>query len=63
MLNLRWETPNNMPFPMPIDYVVDGKTQRIEMKDGRASVKIRRVGSAIDPNGWVLKEPPTQPAE
>ena len=55
VLDLRWETPNNMPFPMPIDYVVDGKTQRVEMKDGRASVKFGGPTSAIDPNGWVLK--------
>nr|HQU90744.1 M1 family aminopeptidase [Pyrinomonadaceae bacterium] len=49
----RWETPNNMPFPMPIDVVVDGKAQRVEMKNGRGSV----TGSApvVDPNGWVLK--------
>jgi aminopeptidase N len=51
--NLRWETPNNMPFPMPIDVEVDSKTQRVEMRNGRGSV----VGTnpVIDPNGWVLK--------
>jgi aminopeptidase N len=50
---MRWETPNNMPFPMPIDIVVDGKTQRVAMRDGRGSA----VGSnaVIDPNGWVLR--------
>jgi aminopeptidase N len=50
----RWETPNNMPFPMPIDVVVDGKTQRVEMKNGRGSVT--GANPAVDPNGWVLKE-------
>ena len=50
---LRWETPNNMPFPMPIDVVVDGKTQRINMKNGRATVTGSNI--TIDPNGWVLK--------
>ena len=53
--NFHWETPNNMPFPMPIDVVVDGKTQRLEMRNGRGSV----TGSTpvVDPNGWVLKTP------
>ena len=50
---LRWETPGNMHFPMPIDVVVDGKTQRVSMKNGRGTV----VGTDIivDPNGWVLR--------
>ena len=57
MVNLRWETPNNLPFPMPIDYVVEGKVQRIQMKDGRATVKFGGPTSTIDPDGWVLKTP------
>ncbi|MBX3281353.1 MAG: M1 family metallopeptidase [Acidobacteria bacterium] len=54
-LELRWITPNNMPFPMPIDVVVDGKTQRVEMPDGKGSVKYTGAAPVIDPNGWVLK--------
>jgi aminopeptidase N len=50
---LRWETPNNMRFPMPIDVVVNGKTQRINMKNGRATVAGADI--TIDPNGWVLR--------
>jgi aminopeptidase N len=52
-LNLRWETPDNMRFPMPVDVVVDGKIQRVEMKDGRGVVS--GAAPVIDPNGWVLK--------
>jgi aminopeptidase N len=55
MLNLRWETPGNMPFPMPIDIEFEGKTERVEMRNGRASVKFNGPTSAIDPKGWVLK--------
>ncbi len=54
-LRLRWDTPNNLPFPMPVDVVVDGKTQRLEMKDGRASVPFTGTRPVVDPNGWVLK--------
>jgi aminopeptidase N len=54
-MNLRWETPNDMPFPMPIDVVINGKTQRVEMRDGRGSVSFSGSAPTIDPNGWVLK--------
>ncbi|MEO8573214.1 MAG: M1 family metallopeptidase [Pyrinomonadaceae bacterium] len=54
-LRLRWDTPNNMPFPMPVDVVVAGKTQRVEMKEGHASIPFSGTRPIIDPNGWVLK--------
>lgn len=52
---LRWETPNNISFPMPVDVVINGKPQRIEMKDGKATVTYTGAPPAIDPKGWVLK--------
>lgn len=52
-INLRWETPNNMPFPMPIEVEVGGKTQRIQMTNGRGTVAASN--ATIDPNGWVLR--------
>ena len=54
-LNLRWETPNGIAFPMPIDVVIVGKAQRVEMKGGTASVSYSGAAPEIDPNGWVLK--------
>lgn len=56
VLNLRWETPNNLPFPMPIDVEIDGKIQRVAMPGGKGSVTF--TGSTppvVDPKGWVLK--------
>ena len=55
-LSLRWETPDNMPFPMPIDIEINGKTQRIEMKDGKGTVSFTATAPVIDPKGWVLKQ-------
>ncbi len=52
-VNLRWETPNNILFPMPIDVEVDGKSQRVEMRNGGGSVT--GSNAMIDPNGWVLR--------
>ena len=31
-LNLRWETPNNLPFPMPIEVKIGDEIKRVEMK-------------------------------
>ncbi len=55
VLNLRWETPADMPFPMPVDVVIDGKSQRIAMPNGRGSVTFSGTAPIVDPNGWVLK--------
>lgn len=54
-LNLSWETPNNLPFPMPVDVMIDGKPQRVEMKGGKGSVTFTGTAPPIDPDGWVLK--------
>ncbi len=56
MMNLRWETPNNMPFDMPVDVVVGSKTHRVEMKGGKGNVAVSGTTPVIDPEGWVLRE-------
>lgn len=53
-MQLRWETPNDMPFPMPVDVVVGGKTIRVEMKDRMGSVDYSGTLPVVDPDGWVL---------
>ena len=52
---LSWETPDNVPFPMPVDVVIDGKRQRVEMKGGKGTVAFTGEQPVIDPDGWVLK--------
>ncbi len=55
-LNLHWETPNNLPFPMPIEVKIGDEIKRVEMKDGKGSVAIPQDAKyEIDPHGWVLK--------
>ncbi len=55
-LVLSWETPSNMPFPMPIDVEIDGKAQRVEMKNGKAAVNFNgSTAPVVDPKGWVLR--------
>ena len=55
VMSISWETPNNMPFPMPVDVEIDGKIQRIGMKDGKATINYTGAIPVIDPKGWVLK--------
>ena len=55
-LNLRWETPDNLPFPMPVEIKIGSEMKRVEMKDGKGSVPLPADAKIeIDPNGWVLK--------
>ncbi len=54
-MTLQWETPNNMPFPMPIDVEINGKIHRVEMKDGKATINYTGAPPVVDPKGWVLK--------
>jgi hypothetical protein len=40
---------------MPVNVEIDGRTQRVEMKDGKGSVNFSGTTPVIDPKGWVLK--------
>jgi aminopeptidase N len=57
-LHLAWRTPNNLPFPMPVDVEIRGKITRVEMKDGTAVVPLRGTKDyTIDPLNWLLRVP------
>jgi aminopeptidase N len=57
-LTLRWETPNNMPFPMPVELKIGDAVRRVEMPNGTATVQLssQYQDYVIDPNGWLLKQ-------
>ncbi len=57
ILELQWETPDSLPFPMPVDVVVNGQRRRIDMQGGKASIPFQGDPPVIDPDGWVLKSP------
>ena len=55
-LILRWDAPNNLPFPMPVEIKIGGATKRVEMKNGTATVPLPQDAAyEIDLNGWLLK--------
>lgn len=55
-LVLKWKTPNDMPFPMPVDVEMNGRTRRVEMPGGTAAIDIEGSGApVVDPKGWVFR--------
>jgi aminopeptidase N len=56
-IELRWETPNNLPFSMPVDVEINGVRKRIMLKNGNASFSIKPSDVVeVDKEGWVLKK-------
>jgi aminopeptidase N len=56
VLKLTWIAPKSLPFSMPVDVVVNGKTVRVQMTGGTGTVELGGLEYVIDPNGWVLRQ-------
>lgn len=54
-VDLKWNTPNNMPFPMPVEISIDGNRQKVPMKDGTGVIYTKGGKVVVDPDGLVLK--------
>jgi hypothetical protein len=55
-LKLRWETPNNLPFPMPVEVKIGDTTKLYEMPGGSVTIPVEQgLSLVVDPDGWVLK--------
>jgi aminopeptidase N len=55
-LELRWDVPNALPFPMPVEVQIGDDTKRYEMKGGRISLPLEAGKSVVvDPQNWILK--------
>ncbi|NNE47791.1 MAG: hypothetical protein HKN37_14145, partial [Rhodothermales bacterium] len=57
-VTLRWDTPGDLPFPMPVDVDVDGTTRRVSMEMGSAQIPLTELDTepAVDPLNWILKD-------
>jgi len=55
-LELRWEAPEGLSFPMPVEVQIGDSTRRYEMPGGTVTVPIEG-GKAVvvDPQNWILK--------
>jgi aminopeptidase N len=55
-LILRWETANNLPFPLPVEVKIGNQIKRVEMPNGTATIALPPDAQyTIDPNGWLLR--------
>ena len=55
-VTLRWDSPEGLPFPMPVEVQIGDQTKRYEMPKGRVTIPFA-AGQAVlvDPQGWILK--------
>src|SRR6185312_286943 len=57
MLKVHWQTPDNLPFPMPLDVRVDGKVVTLPMTDGTGETPAtERSAVTIDPRSKILMQ-------
>jgi aminopeptidase N len=55
-LVLRWETPDALPFPMPVEVQIGSETKRYEMPNGTTTISIPAGQTVtVDPHNWILK--------
>jgi aminopeptidase N len=55
-LDLRWKTPRNKPFPMPVEVEVDGRVQTVAMTGNKGSLAVPAGAHVVlDPSGKILR--------
>ncbi|MFK2878633.1 M1 family metallopeptidase [Rhodanobacter hydrolyticus] len=58
-LDLAWQAPNNLPFPMPVDVQVNDTVQTVPMTDGHGSLAVPAGALVtIDPHSKLLRDEP-----
>ena len=54
---MRWQAPDNLPFPMPLDVRVDGKVVTLPMTDGAGETPAgEHAAVTIDPSSKILMQ-------
>ena len=59
LLTLKWNTPGNLPFSLPVDIRIDTTIFMVDMAGGSGSLKVKPGAKyTIDPDAWILMLPP-----
>ncbi|HLQ38887.1 MAG TPA: M1 family peptidase, partial [Planctomycetota bacterium] len=58
LLSLHWETPGDLPFPLPVPVEVGGKTTRVAMPAGKGELRVGSAEYKLDPERLVLMDRP-----
>lgn len=54
---LSWETPDGLPFPMPVELLLDGKLVRKEVPKEGLTIPVKKGDKPeVDPAGWLLMQ-------
>ncbi len=57
LLKVRWQTPDNLPFPMPLEIRVDGRIVTLPMTDGTGqTAAAAKAAVTIDPRSKILMQ-------
>ncbi|MFN2510484.1 MAG: M1 family metallopeptidase [Pyrinomonadaceae bacterium] len=55
-LKLRWESPEGLPFPMPVEVRIGDSTRLFDMPGGAVTIPVEAGKTVVvDPHNWVLK--------
>lgn len=55
-VTLKWESPDNLPFPMPVEVQIGNATKRYDMPNGTVTIPlVAGQNVVVDPQGWILK--------
>jgi aminopeptidase N len=58
-MELRWQTPGDLPFPMAVDVRLGEQTVRVDMTEGTGTLHVPAgVEPVIDPEDWILRARP-----
>ena len=58
-LSLKWQTPNELPFPMPVPISIDGNIEQVDVSTHGIVIKLAQSKQLIvDPNMRVLRQLP-----
>jgi aminopeptidase N len=57
VLDLAWQTPRDLPFPMPVEVQLGEAVQQVEMAGGHGDLTVPEgVEPLVDPRNWILRE-------
>ncbi len=57
VLQLRWEVPDGLPFPLAVPVQVGDRTVRVPMPDGKGELRVGSQAVEVDPETWLLQVP------
>ena len=55
-LTLSWTAPDDLPFPMPVQVVVDGEARRVDVPEGGVTIDVGQGKVEVDPSRLLLHD-------